>query len=536
MNSTAADLESLFNRIADGLASESDEQQLAQLMRSSAESRRAYLDFMELHAALHWDYVAAVSPEPSPPGPEEQTSRRTRARLETRSTILAAFIAGAIVASIVVMTVLKSPTETTADADKTRARLQPELPETRQLQPAEPIAALLVDEVGAEFADGRSPDGVRVGSGEFELLKGIVHLRFAQGADMVLTGPARLQVFDEQHTSLIHGSCRVTAPPTARGFTIAASGVEYVDLGTEFGLRVNSDSGASDLYVFDGQVNMADPQSGEVLSEMVGGDSSRFSGGSISAAPELTGGEFPTPGEIGFHRWELHEAKLLNDPDLVAFYPFRRGADESVLVNGPGEGSMADGHINGARWTTGRWTGKDALLFDRDTDFVELEIPGEHQELTIAVWLKVDRFDFVFNSILNSNGYQIGGIHFQLDRQGFPRGGVIVNGKFGDDVRQEMVGPGNWSHVVSVLSAQTRSQQIYINGVLARERHWNQNEALKPGLCRLGNWLSDEGITPAKRALRGRIDELVIWKRALAADEIEQLVEAGRPGVLWNKE
>jgi hypothetical protein len=58
-----ADLEALFNRVADGLASEADEQRLGELLRCSAETRRACRQFMALHSALHWDYVAALSPE-----------------------------------------------------------------------------------------------------------------------------------------------------------------------------------------------------------------------------------------------------------------------------------------------------------------------------------------------------------------------------------------------------------------------------------------------------------------------------------------
>jgi hypothetical protein len=38
------------------------------------------------------------------------------------------------------------------------------------------------------------------------------------------------------------------------------------------------------------------------------------------------------------------------------------------------------------------------------------------------------------------------------------------------------------------------------------------------------------------RAFRGRIDELAIWNRVLSVDEIKNLVEVGRPGMLGNAE
>ena len=292
----------------------------------------------------------------------------------------------------------------------------------------------MVDEVGARFADESSPNGVQFRPGKYELLEGVMHLRFAQGADVVLASPARLEVTDAQHIRLAYGKIRITAPPTAKGFTVATPAANYVDLGTEFGLRVDPRSGASDLYVFDGQVNVADPQSGKILSEVTEGESSRYADGAIGAAPPFKENEFPTPGAIGFQRWQQYEEELRQDESLLAFFPFRKTADESVLVNGLSDDAMADGRIEGARWTTGRWPGKDALLFDRDTDFAEIEIPGEHQELTIAAWVKVDRLDHVFNAILNSDGYDLGDIHLQLTRQGIPRGGVAVGGNFEETI------------------------------------------------------------------------------------------------------
>jgi ferric-dicitrate binding protein FerR (iron transport regulator) len=531
MNTIDADLEALFNRLVDGIASEADEQQLGELLRSGPQARRAYREFMSLHSALHWDFVAALSPEvagdhslKAPPSVSLQASRLGW---------MLAFAAGTIVASVVAFlwprtNVDRAPNEIVATHQPREA--------TNAAPKTESIVALLVDQVGAEFAEGRSPDGLRIGPGEYELLKGIVHLRFAQGADVVLASPSRLDVRDAQHTRLVYGNVRVTAPPAARGFTIATNAADYVDLGTEFGLRVDPRSGASDLYVFDGQVNVADTRTGKVLSEVVEGESSRYLDGAVGAVPELDEDAFPTPGAIGFQRWQQYEREIRADDRLLAFYPFRRTVDETVLFNSQNDDGMAAGRIDGARWTTGRWPGKEALLFDRDTDFVQLDIPGEHQDLTVAVWLKVDRLDFGLNAILNSDGNEPGDFHFQLTRQGLPRGGVVIQSHFDDKVVGESVPVGKWTHVASVISTQNRSQQIYVNGVLARERHWRKDEILRPGSCRLGNWLPDAKACVANRAFRGRIDELAIWSRVLSVDEIKNLVEVGRPGLLWNQD
>jgi len=533
MISESVDLEGLFNRLADGIASEADEQLLGELLRASPETRRAYQEFMALHSALHWDYVATAAPEPP------AHSAPPLSRGDSHMGWIVSFMAGVTIATVVVLGVLQSFRSTTAEKPETPAvnNQRDKEDATDQVPGAEDaIAALLVDEVGAKFAAERSPEGVQFRPGEYELTKGVMHLRFAQGADVVLASPARLEVTDAQHIRLAYGKIRITAPPTAKGFTVATPAADYVDLGTEFGLRVDRRSGASDLYVFDGQVNVADPQSGKILSEVTGGESSRYVDGAIAAPPELNENDFPTSGAIGFQRWQQYEQELRQDKSLLAFFPFRKAADESVLTNGLGEDGMADGRIEGARWTSGRWPGKDALLFDRDTDFVEIDIPGEHQELTIAAWVKVDRLDHVFNAIMNSNGYDLGDIHLQLTRQGIPRGGVAVVGKFEETIVGNSVQMGRWTHVVSVLSAQSRSHQIYINGALARERRWQTDQVLQPGACRIGNWLAVEDVGPTNRALRGRVDELAIWDRALTEEDVKKLVEVGRPGMLWNEE
>jgi ferric-dicitrate binding protein FerR (iron transport regulator) len=522
MSASDAELEALFNRIADGIASDADQERLAQMLRSSPEARQAYRQFMGLHSALHWDYVAVAGPE------SISDSNRPSEHVPSlgRAGWLTAFFAGIAVATVAAMAVAafmwnRSPASRDNDV----------------AQPAksEPVAALLVDKVDAAFAENQGPAGVRFGPGEYALLKGLVHLRFAQGADMILAGPARFVVSDAQHVRLISGKARIVAPSTAKGFTVATKSADYIDLGTEFGLRVEPD-GASDLYVFDGQVNVADPRSGKVLSEVFEGKSTRYLNGVAAEAPQIPAEDFPTPGAIGLKRWEKYEQEMLKAPGLIAFFPFRRGTDASVLANGLGEARIQSGKIVGARWVSGRWPGHGALLFDRDGDYVQLNIPGEYQDLTIASWLKVDRLDFELNAILNSDTYEPGGVHFQLTRQGYPRGGVIIQGNFNDKLAGVSIPVGAWAHVASVISTRTRSQQIYVNGILARERTWKRDEAIKPGSCRLGNWMSDARTTIPTRALRGRIDELAIWNRTLTQAEIGQLVEAGRPGLLWSKE
>jgi hypothetical protein len=55
---------------------------------------------------------------------------------------------------------------------------------------------------------------------------------------------------------------------------------------------------------------------------------------------------------------------------------------------------------------------------------------------------------------------------------------------------------------------------------------------MRSGVCRIGNWMTVGEFAPL-RSLHGRIDEVVIWKRALSEEDIAAELERGRPSLLW---
>ncbi|MDA1054916.1 MAG: FecR family protein [Planctomycetota bacterium] len=67
-----SELERLLNASVDGELSDADEASLQALLRDDAAARRRYLQFMQLHAELHWDHGAdaslLVTPEHQSPG------------------------------------------------------------------------------------------------------------------------------------------------------------------------------------------------------------------------------------------------------------------------------------------------------------------------------------------------------------------------------------------------------------------------------------------------------------------------------------
>jgi hypothetical protein len=405
---------------------------------------------------------------------------------------------------------------------------------------AESVTAMLVDEAGAVFAKPRRTGEVRFDPGNYELLSGTVHLRYVNGADLIVEGPARFEIRDAFRTDLASGRVRAIVPPTAHGFTVVTGDVAFEDVGTEFGLSVNGATGDSQMHVFDGQVNLrTGDASGALLRSAFVGDSVVYRDGQVQEVSDMDVGEFPSPGGIGHLRWAGKRRERLADPGLLAWFTFERGGNPSQLVNAARSKGVPDGRIAGARWASGRWPGKQALWFDRDSDFVELEIPGEHEEMTVAAWIKVDRFEHEMSAILNSNGAESGDLHFQMNRLGLPRGGLLGVGRSNQRWVGNPVPLGKWVHVVSVLSLPQRRQVIYVNGLPVLESGLERSDVpLQPGHCRLGNWFNTAGgfRDDSSRALRGLVDELAVWSRALSATEVAALTESGRPSLLWARE
>jgi hypothetical protein len=392
---------------------------------------------------------------------------------------------------------------------------------------------MLVDEAGANFEAGKAPAEGCFSKGSYSLEAGAIHLRFKSGASLVIEAPAHFDILSDNRAHLHHGKARAIVPQSVRDFAISTDAAEYENAGSEFGLRSNSGSTATSLHVFDGRINLHKRGSREVLATVSEGDSVTYAAGRLEPDENLSAADFVAPGDIGHLRWMARNNTWLQDPSLIALFPFQPTDDHSLLTNARTNSAVTDAKIHGAKWVSGRWQQKDALLFDRDDDYVEIEIPGEFQEFTVAGWFFIDRFDHEMNALLNSNFAANGGVHFQITRTGVARGGVL-----GVVENRSWPGPpvqtGRWAHLACVISVPRGIQNIYVNGLVAQEGVIKKGTPIRPGTARIGNWLPSSNYKATCRALRGRIDELAVWSRALNETEIRSHVNEGRPSIIWS--
>lgn len=88
------------------------------------------------------------------------------------------------------------------------------------------------------------------------LSQGVAKLSLGNGVEAVIEGPARFSITGDNSLSIEGGHSWFRVPAGAEGFTVTSSGLQVVDLGTEFCLDLREDQPAS-VHVLDGRVEIS---------------------------------------------------------------------------------------------------------------------------------------------------------------------------------------------------------------------------------------------------------------------------------------
>jgi hypothetical protein len=147
----------------------------------------------------------------------------------------------------------------------------------------EPVA-WLVNAQNCTWSDGGQPGDMRAGRA-LGVDRGLAEVHFRCGARVVLEGPARLELLSGRSVRLVHGKMTTRVPPDAAGFEVVSPQGKVIDLGTEFGVSV-SESGATDVYVFEGRVEAypaGDPGAGKV--NLTRNQAARIAAGQVTVEP-----------------------------------------------------------------------------------------------------------------------------------------------------------------------------------------------------------------------------------------------------------
>lgn len=373
--------------------------------------------------------------------------------------------------------------------------------------------------------------------GVFELKSGMVDLTFYRGARLSVVAPAKLEIIDHMSVKCLEGRIRAIVPAVAKGFTVYTPDSKVIDLGTEFGMEVSA-SGESKVHVFDGEVeayNTKDKNSDKRL--IVAGQSLKPATGEIAEANLGLLGEFSKLSSARHKkeierakRWEeLHE-RHLHDPRLLVYYDFEHDENSvGILKNKSQQGKALDAAMVGTMWSTGPWMGKSALEFVKSSDRLRIYVPGEHRTLTLACWVRVDSLMPELTSLMLSDGYEAGDLHWQINQSKTIQLGLRQNQgvqKCHAENHFTRNNQGNWTHLAVTIDLDNKVVKQFKNGRKILEKKVEVDTPVKIGYASIGNWdngKSNIGYKNFMRNLNGAMAEFMIYNTALTGQEIKEL-------------
>lgn len=536
----------LLSAWCDETISDDEIRELNDLLRGDDGAQRIYACFMAVHNTLEnlgpADASARLIPFPSPAQTKPARRPVWRVALEIAAVFVALGLAGWMIAgkrdsgddpgmmtSIDITQIQSQPVETIAPGK------------------AETGFAILTHTLAAEWADGARPlsSGAILGQGRVQLASGLAHLQFYNGVKVVLQGPAEFEILSMDESFCWQGRIHTTVPPHAQGFLVYTPTGELIDHGTKYGLFVGPD-GSSEVHVFEGEVEFRDPHQ-ETVAQLTPGHAARIDefGRRI---PLLADDEmFVTDEEVRewhaiemerqFATWYQKSQHWRTDARLLTYYDFDAQDYLTGTIPALSSDPYTDGQegiVIGTRLAQGRWPSKTGLEFMRSSDRVRVRIPGYHDALTMAAWVRIDRLEPRPHGLLLSDGFDHGAVHWQLDGQ---HGRLTLETRLNDNEIAAYDSPdglideqllGQWVHVACVYDRLRGYVAHYLNGSEVSREPITVDVRLRAGVAEIGNWgLPLTGDKHPIRNFIGVIDEFAVFGGVLQPEEIAELANDG---------
>jgi hypothetical protein len=345
------------------------------------------------------------------------------------------------------------------------------------------------------------------------------------------------------------------------------------DLGTEFGVEVE-ESGVTRSHVFQGKVTFVarspngERQDGELTivenqsacAEMKArsGKILVTRGGNVNPAGFVRVGpltknakELREASLKPFRQWQAFSKELCRRDDLLAYYDFQRATDNpcnkgnsEILPNRSNRGDSFNGSLFGAitlGMADGRIPGKRSLNILGCGDCVRVPLNVQLRDFTLAAWVNVNNSEKRIRVIIAGEEFyaRAGTVHWQFTPDGRLQL-AVSSGDVTQDLRwtsnETVVSNGRssgWLHVAVVRRAASGDVLFYVGGKPVASQPEDAEKTAKYsaipfniGRAMIGNW-SEGARESGDRVLNGRIDELMLFDRALTEEEVRSLHESG---------
>lgn len=528
-----ADLHRLFAAKADGTISEEEHARLTGLLKESAEVRAQWYAFQDAEEALAgWAQREGLRREEGLAVALGMDAAVRKTGRVVRSQWWG--MAGAIAACLAVGFAVFALRPAAGGRDEATTS----------------SVAVLSRGVNLEWEDPANAPAINspLGPGTLRLKSGVAEIEFFQGARVCVEGPAELQLISAGEAFCRSGRLSAHVPNQARGFRLGTPRGEIVDLGTEFGLDLNSAS--PELHVFQGEVQWYQGQQnhrGQAPTRTL------TTGAAASLAPEAGKPELAAnpaafvlsqdldarvtaSRQAAFERWQEAGARWNADPDLRLRLDFQTESPARSLANmATHSPNVPSASIVGCSWTEGRWPGKRALQFRSVSDRVRLNVPGEYPQMTLSAWVQVHSLNTRQNqsSLCMSQGIEVGGVHWQVLHDGSICLGIVATAR--PQVTDDYISPvvftperfGRWTHVAAVFDTAAKQVRFFVDGRRLAAFPMKRAVVPRPALAELGNWIpaSDYRGAHLVRNFVGCMDDFSLVARALSDEEILRLAE-----------
>jgi hypothetical protein len=604
------ELHDLINLLFDDRLKQDQARKLHHALRSSERNREIYLQLVDAHASLAWQIRWPLPIKAVVAASELHQESFDREIFENASWLeegappnaqvapgpaanhwfgLVAITVSVIAASIAIMMcfdvrrnnqLIEKPIASASGlmmGQGLSANEEPPVP-VESIKPnlGIPVARIgsSVEAVWNELPTPQIDDIVR--KGWIQLNAGTVRLDFFNGVRMIVQGPSRIEIRSTWEVFLDSGTVRCNVGEMGKGFRVQADGMDVVDLGTEFGMRVGP-TGDPEVHVFSGKVALVD-EVGNKKFEVIEQEAMQVSDGKLKRAQYSEKG-FASVDEVArkaslesdqkFHAWQQSVQAIDLDPATLVHYTMQdQQRDDLKVVNRAtvDAGKATDAIVIGCGITEGRWRKKNAIQFCGNGDRLLLAVDEPVDSVTMMMWLRIDNNNHTLMGLIMGeepdrqervNSSVFGKIsereledfelstNIKLIRWGVWRSGALMFAHFrrgaGDPNREwdkfntaptSVLHPSRqWNHIAVTFDSENRRIKQFVNGSLIHS--WTTGHG---GLVRLGNLaignLSVDDFEIAQgvsREFLGAIDEVVISSRVYSPEEIKSNYKSGKP-------
>lgn len=582
-NQPTAELRRLVSDLLDEQISSQQHERLAELLRGDETARAYYLDQMANHAVLQWDMTTAPSVERDPATTDQSHQDHVRQSMSEfepgLSTALNHLVNDADVPHPKLTSLALGELHEIAEADRRKPKtilmwlrgkkkkqqqgVAGETHEGWNLRPmmqyaaaaaivlvvsltlilwprqgAPPIAkkdvvtipeqTILVESRDAEWSgDMKKPRaGEPLPLGDLRLVKGLAHIRFASGVESVIEGPATFSITGKNTMEMQQGSVVARVPIEARGFTVLSPRMKVIDLGTEFGMKVDEKQ-IPEVHVFEGAVEVSKlDDHGAVLStQRLGKHQARRFISSDRDEEPVTFGETPFVHTIDHPELNITESYVASVKKLKPLVYLRfDGYDGFAIPNAVSRDQFA--RVVGTMELGGN-TANRFVYFDSQTSGLHVKMNDylqfEGDAYTIEFWIRPDAVHHGALVALERDEsshcvYVELGDAEQKDVERRSRVRFLHRnppGKAGGTnvFSASPYTPGRWQHIVAVKKG--NEMKLYVNGqIVAR----GSDSTTLHSPCRLV--LGQLTSVSTERRYLGALDEVAVYPRALSEKEI----------------